>query len=121
MSNEASILTADQREILGISWHDGAGISCEVGVSGVTQIICYDERGQFGPVPWIAVYHNDAVWQRASADRAHIYYTEGPNHMLGGMQMPNEPARPDPTRPNPGPQGDPGPDQATREQTPFDR
>lgn len=45
-----------------------------VGHKGVTRIVPYDECGEMGLVPWVAVFAGERLWCRMPARDLKIYY-----------------------------------------------
>ena len=71
-----TILSEDKREIKYISCDVAQFDIATVGRDGVTKIVAYDEGGQCGCVPWLAVYKGDFLWMRLSAANVRVTYKE---------------------------------------------
>lgn len=66
-------LSKDARPIAGI-FHGPA--HRYVGTDGVTKIVAYDEHGQYGWVPWYAVYQGDEIFERIPATEWGVQYKQ---------------------------------------------
>ena len=73
-------ITGCKRPIAMIGVEHEFGFYARVGSKGVTKIIAYDEAGEMAPVPWLAVYKGDKLWNRIAARHVRIEYdTEAPD------------------------------------------
>jgi len=75
----SSILSGlETRKIRRVVWWHSLShpLSFTVGEDGVTRIEPYDDSGQMGMVPWLAIYSGDDIMARGDASGAIIYYQE---------------------------------------------
>ena len=70
--SEPKRILEDDRPIVMVVFPDKTEDFWEVGKGGITRIVAYAEVGNGAYVPWLAVYHGDAILQRVNAA-----YTEG--------------------------------------------
>lgn len=69
-------LSRDTRTIQWIESHHLDALTASVGYNGVTAIVAYDECGQMGHVPWLAIFKGTHLWVRADAAHFTICYAE---------------------------------------------
>ncbi len=79
--NEANYkdIAADPRPIKSISWGDTYGdgwwmVGHKFADDPITKIVSYEEDGQVGSVPWVAVYVGDKIVARSDCAGATILY-----------------------------------------------
>lgn len=64
----------DGREIIMILWGSECADSFRVGSLGITAIKAYGETGEYGYIPFLAIMHGSAIWQRIPASHVRIVY-----------------------------------------------
>lgn len=66
-------LSRDNRAIKLIDVHP-AQTTFRVGDKGITKIVAYDEHGEGGYVPWIAIFIDKGIWKRIPASMCSVTY-----------------------------------------------
>ena len=67
-------MSSDPRPISAIFFPGDDSNWYQVGGAGVTKIEIYQEPGEMGMVPWIAVYQGTHLWQRIPARFCIVQY-----------------------------------------------